>query len=169
MITKPTRLNIEERAKIAKLGLEMKLLTNEIEAEADKWNEPQNEIVKIAKIMSDMAYSIHLFTRGEGTLKTTQDLFAKAAYFLQQGIILYAIIKDFLLNIPNDDLKSYLTHLLEKLPLNLQQLKNKLKQQTIGKVATFNKVDLVIQETRDVMNLIAKLVTNCFLCTTRVS
>ena len=25
----------------------MKLIQNEIEAEADKWNEPQNEIVKV--------------------------------------------------------------------------------------------------------------------------
>ena len=30
----------------------MKLITSEIEAEADKWNEPQNEIVKLAKAMS---------------------------------------------------------------------------------------------------------------------
>ncbi len=42
----------QEKAKIAKLGLEMKLITSEIEAEADKWNEPQNEIVKLAKAMS---------------------------------------------------------------------------------------------------------------------
>ena len=32
---------------MAKLGLEMKLIQNEIETEADKWNEPQNEIVKV--------------------------------------------------------------------------------------------------------------------------
>ena len=40
-------INLKEQAKIAKLGLEMKLIQNEIEAEADKWNEPQNEIVKV--------------------------------------------------------------------------------------------------------------------------
>jgi hypothetical protein len=44
---KPLKLDPTEQAKIAKLGLEMKLITNEIEAEADKWNEPQNEIVKV--------------------------------------------------------------------------------------------------------------------------
>ena len=29
----------------------MKLITNEIEAEADKWNEPQNEIIKVKNII----------------------------------------------------------------------------------------------------------------------
>lgn len=32
---------------MTKLGLEMKLIQSEIDAEADKWNEPQNEIVKV--------------------------------------------------------------------------------------------------------------------------
>lgn len=42
-----SKLDSNEQAKIAKLGLEMKLIQNEIETEADKWNEPQNEIVKV--------------------------------------------------------------------------------------------------------------------------
>ena len=119
--------------------------------------------------MSDMAYEIHLFTRGEGSLKTTQDLFARAQVFLQHGVLLNSIIKEFLVQVPNGLLKDELLQLLEKLPSNFKQLKNKLKQVTIGKTATFNKVDCVIQETRNFMNLIAKLVTSCFLCCTKVS
>jgi hypothetical protein len=42
-----------------------------------------------------MAYEIHLFTRGEGSLKTTQDFFVRADSFLQHGVLLYAIIKEF--------------------------------------------------------------------------
>ena len=95
----------------------------------------------MAKIMSDMAYSIHLFTKGEGSLKTTQDLFVKASSFLQQAVILYAIIKDFTISVPNGSLKEELLVLLEKLPINCQQLKNRLKQVTVGKTATFNKVN----------------------------
>lgn len=166
-IPKASKLDSNEQAKMAKLGLEMKLITNEIEAEANKWNEPQNEIVKIAKSMSEMAYEIHLFTRGEGSLKTTQDLFAKAQTFLQHGVLLNNIIKDFLNQVPNGYLKEELVQLLEKLPFNFKQLKNRLKQVTIGKTATFNKVDWVIQETRNFMNLVAKLVTSCFLCCTK--
>ena len=44
---KASKLDPNEQAKIAKLGLEMKIIQNEIEAETNKWNEPQNEIVKV--------------------------------------------------------------------------------------------------------------------------
>lgn len=162
-----SKLDSDEQAKMAKLGLEMKLITSEIDAEANKWNEPQNEVVKIAKSMSEMAYEIHLFTRGEGNLKTTQDLFLKAQTFLNHGVILNNIIKDFLGQVPNGYLKDELIQLLEKLPVNFKELKSRLKQVTVGKKATFNKVDWVIQETRNFMNLVAKLVTSCFLCCTK--
>lgn len=169
-IYKPVnKLDSNERSKIAKLGLEMKLIQSEIDNEADKWNEPQNEIVKLAKKMSEMAYEIHLFTRGEGSLKTTQDLFEHAEGFLTNGIHLYGVLKEFVSQVPEGYLKDELVHLLERLPFNFKQLKNKLKQVTVGKTATFNKVDYVIQDTRDFMNLVAKIVTNCFLCTTKVS
>ena len=41
---KPVKLNAQEQAKIAKLGLEMKLLTSEMDAEMDKWQQPDNEV-----------------------------------------------------------------------------------------------------------------------------
>jgi hypothetical protein len=92
---KPTKLDSDEQARIAKAGLEMKLVTSEIDAEAEKWDEPQNEIAKRAKNMSSMAFSMYLFTRGEGTLRTTQDLFTQAYYFVEEGSRLSTIIHDF--------------------------------------------------------------------------
>ncbi len=92
---KPTKLDSDEQAKIAKAGLEMKLVTSEMDAEAEKWDEPQNEIAKRAKNMSSMAFSMYLFTRGEGTLRTTQDLFTQAYYFVEEGSRLSAIIHEF--------------------------------------------------------------------------
>jgi len=92
---KPTKLDSDEQARIAKSGLEMKLVTSEIDAEAEKWDEPQNEIAKRAKNMSSMAFSMYLFTRGEGTLRTTQDLFTQAYYFVEEGSRLSAIIHEF--------------------------------------------------------------------------
>ena len=121
----------------------------------------------MAKLMSDMAYEIHLFTRGEGSLKTTQDLFSKAELFLEYGVLLYGIVREFLNQVPNGYLKQELLMLVDRIPINFKQLKSKLRQVTIGKKATFNKVDCVIQETRDFMNLITKLVTSCFLCSTK--
>ena len=86
---------LQEQAKIAKLGLEMKLITSEIDAEAEKWEEPDNEIVRRSKNMSSMAFSMYLFTRGEGPLKTTQDLFTQAEYFAEEGTKLFKTVKDF--------------------------------------------------------------------------
>ncbi len=42
-----------------------------------------------------MAFSMYLFTRGEGTLRTTQDLFTQAYYFVEEGTRLAAIIHEF--------------------------------------------------------------------------
>ena len=90
-----SNLFYQEQAKIAKLGLEMKLITSEMDAETEKWEEPDNDIVKRAKNMSSMAFSMYLFTRGEGPLKTTQDLFTQAKYFADEGNKLYKTVKEF--------------------------------------------------------------------------
>ncbi|CAF4475789.1 unnamed protein product, partial [Rotaria magnacalcarata] len=44
------------------------------------------------------------------------------------------------------------------------QLKLKLKTPVSGKISTFSKVDTVICETRDLMNAVARLCTNVFVC-----
>jgi len=86
---------VQEQAKIAKAGLEMKLITSEMDAEADKWQEHDNEIVRRAKNMSSMAFSMYLFTRGEGPLHTTQDLFTQADYFAEEGTKLFHSVRHF--------------------------------------------------------------------------
>ena len=45
---KPTKLDTDEQAKIAKVGLEMKLITSEMDNEAEKWEDPQNEVAKVS-------------------------------------------------------------------------------------------------------------------------
>lgn len=54
-----------------------------------------NDIVKRAKNMSAMAFSMYQFTRGEGVLKTTQDLFTQAEYFAEEANRLYKVIRQF--------------------------------------------------------------------------
>ncbi|XP_014669905.1 PREDICTED: alpha-catulin-like [Priapulus caudatus] len=166
---RPARLNAEEQAKIAKLGLEMKLITSEMDAETEKWEEAENDVVKRAKNMSSMAFSMYLFTRGEGPLKTTQDLFTQAAYFAEEANKLHKSVKEFLFQVPNGPQKSDLQMYLDKVPPLIQQLLFTIKSPTIGKAATFNKVDSVIQETKNLMNAIAKLVTTCLICATKYS
>ena len=102
----------------------MKLITSEMDAETDKWAEAQNQalalngqsgasmspsaldenndIVKRARNMSSMAFSMYQFTRGEGTLKTTQDLFTQAEYFAEEANRLYKVVRQFCYQVRND-------------------------------------------------------------------
>lgn len=79
----------------------MKLITSEMDAETEKWQETStqmednNDIVKRAKNMSAMAFSMYQFTKGEGALKTTQDLFTQAEYFAEEANRLYKVIRQF--------------------------------------------------------------------------
>ncbi|XP_059141876.1 alpha-catulin-like [Physella acuta] len=164
---RPAKLDAEEQAKIAKLGLEMKLITSETEAEADKWEEPDNAVVKRAKNMSSMAFSMYLFTRGEGPLRTTHDLFVQAQFFAQEGNKLYSTIQHFAQRVPPCPQKDELLVYLDRIPVSCHQLVTTLKSTTFGKTATFNKVDSAIQETKNLMNIVAKVVTTCFICATK--
>lgn len=164
---RPVKLDAEEQAKIAKLGLEMKLITSEMDAETDKWEEPDNDIVKRAKNMSSMAFSMYLFTRGEGPLKTTQDLFTQAKYFADEGNKLYKTVKEFAERVPTSGHKEELEVHLDRIPMFCQQLLKTLRAPTFGKAATFNKVDSAIQETKNLMNAVAKVVTTSFICATK--
>ncbi|KAK3790866.1 hypothetical protein RRG08_045398 [Elysia crispata] len=164
---RPAKLDAEEQAKIAKLGLEMKLITTETDAEADKWEEPDNAVVKRAKNMSSMAFSMYLFTRGEGPLRTTQHLFVQAHFFAQEGSKLYNTIQHFAQRVPQCAQKEELLMYLERIPVCCHQLLHTLKAPTFGKTATFNKVDSAIQETKNLMNIVAKVVTTCFVCATK--
>lgn len=65
--------------------------------------------------------------------------------------------------------KKELLALLDKVPTFVQRLQFTVKDHTVGKAATFTKVDNVIQETKNLMNVISKVVTNCFECATKVS
>ncbi|CAG9837737.1 unnamed protein product [Diabrotica balteata] len=62
--------------------------------------------------------------------------------------------------------KDLLAH-LDKVPTFVQRLQFTVKDHTVGKAATFTKVDNVIQETKNLMNVISKVVTTCFECATK--
>ncbi|CAB0042563.1 unnamed protein product, partial [Trichogramma brassicae] len=165
---KPVRLDSEEQAKIAKSGLEMKRITTEMDAETEKWQgngtQPEhenNDIVKRAKNMSSMAFSMYQFTRGEGALKTTQDLFTQAEYFAEEANRLYKVVRQFSYQVPGGPHKKELLENLDRVPTYVQQLQFTVKNPTVGKAATFVKVDNVIQETKNLMNVISKVVTTC--------
>ncbi|XP_055928368.1 alpha-catulin-like isoform X2 [Argiope bruennichi] len=164
---KPVKLDVEEQAKIAKLGLEMKLLTSEIDAETERWSSTENDLCKRARSMSQMAFSMYQFTRGEGDLKTTQDLFTQAEFFAEEANKLYKLVRQFSYLVPGGQHKNELLEYLDKVPTFVQQLQFTVKNPTVGKAATFTKVDNVIQETKNLMNVISKVVTTCLFCATK--
>uniref|UniRef100_A0A8C6ZU81 Alpha-catulin n=1 Tax=Nothoprocta perdicaria TaxID=30464 RepID=A0A8C6ZU81_NOTPE len=146
---KPVKLDTEEQAKIAKLGLELHLLTCEVDSETEKWEDQENRLVQHVQGMSSMAYSMYLFTRGEGLLKTTQDLFHQAEL--------------------HDDGKRLLLLESEKLVPMCQQLQITARTSAQGKSATFTKVDACIQRTRNVMTLLCQLLPLCCRLLRKVS
>lgn len=169
---KPTKLDQEEQAKLAKSGLDMKLMASEVDQETEKWEEritqdEDNDIVKRAKNMSSMAFSMYQFTRGEGALKTTQDLFTQGEYFAEEANRLYKVVRQFSYQVPAGPHKKELMEHLDQIPTYVQQLQFTVKNPTVGKAATFTKVDNVIQETKNLMNVISKVVTTCFVCATK--
>lgn len=92
----PIPLDSDEQSKIAQTGLEMKEAANEVDAQTGKCADPEdNDIVRRAKQMSTMAFSMYQFTRGEGELKTTQDLFTQAEFFAEEANKFYKVVRVF--------------------------------------------------------------------------
>lgn len=70
--------------------------------------------------------------------------------------------------VPAGTTKKELLEHLDKVPTYVQQLQFTVKEPTVGRAATFSKVDNVIQETKHLMNVISKVVTTCFDCANKV-
>ncbi|CAG2174948.1 unnamed protein product [Oppiella nova] len=127
-----------------------------------------NDIARKAKSMSAMAVSMFQFTRGEGELKTTQDLFTQAEFFADEANKLYKIVRHFTYQIPSGPPKKELLDNLDKVPTFIQQLQFAHKNVTVGKAATFTKVDNVITETKNLMTVIGLVATNCANCANKL-
>ncbi|CAG2055075.1 unnamed protein product [Timema podura] len=69
--------------------------------------------------------------------------------------------------VPGSTHKKELLENLDRVPTYVQQLQFTVKNPTVGKAATFTKVDNVIQETKSLMDVISKVVTTCFMCATK--
>lgn len=54
---------VQEQSSIAKLGLELRLLSSDVDAEVEKWEEHEHDIVRQSQSLASMAYNMHLFTR----------------------------------------------------------------------------------------------------------
>uniref|UniRef100_A0A6I8P565 Alpha-catulin n=2 Tax=Ornithorhynchus anatinus TaxID=9258 RepID=A0A6I8P565_ORNAN len=158
---KPVKLDSEEQAKIAKLGLELRLLTSAVDCEAEKWEDQETEIiVRHGQSLSNMAYSMYLFSRGEGLLKSTQDLINQAEVFASEGLKLASSLHA-LSNQLEDDGKPFLLLEVNKLVPTCQQLQLIAKAPVQGKTTSFTKVEKCFLNTKDLMAALAHIFPLC--------
>uniref|UniRef100_A0A673KAQ4 Alpha-catulin n=1 Tax=Sinocyclocheilus rhinocerous TaxID=307959 RepID=A0A673KAQ4_9TELE len=156
---KAAKLDAEEQTTIAKLGLELCLLTSDVDSEVERWDEQDHEMVRLYQIISSMAYSMYLFTRGEGLLKTTLDLFHQAEV-RQCSISLISFLIESLQGLLDEDRILILSE-TEKLSAACQQLQVCAKTPVQGKSAIFQKVDSSIQNTKGILTVVVYLLPIC--------
>ena len=70
--------------------------------------------------------------------------------------------------VPSGQLKKELLENLDKVPTFVQQLQFAVKNSTVGKAATFTKVDNVIQESKNLMTYVTRTVDSCLACSSAV-
>ncbi|KAJ8288171.1 hypothetical protein COCON_G00008300 [Conger conger] len=144
----------------ARLGLELRLLTSDLDSETEKWDDHEHEIIRQTQSMSSMAYSMYLFTRGEGLLKTTLDLFHQAEVFSEEGFHLCSSLQALSSQV-GDEEKEMVISETEKLLTLCQQLQVSVKSMVQGKSATFLKVQSSIQNTKGILELVVFLLPVC--------
>ena len=121
-----------------------------------------NEIIKRAKKMAIQANDMYDFTRGQGKVKTTQDLFTLAEYFAEETNVIYKVIRLFSYDVPSGEDKRTLMAIADHVPKRCQQLQQLIQSSTVGKAATFTKVDSIIREARQIINLVVTVTQMCY-------
>ncbi|CAB4060708.1 unnamed protein product [Lepeophtheirus salmonis] len=122
----------------------------------------KNEIINRSKKMASITKCMFNFTRGEGKVKTTQDLFTQAEYFAEESNLLYKVIRIFSYDVPTGEDKRVLMAIADNVPKHCHQMQMLIQSTTVGKAATFTKVDSIIKETRTIMQLVVRIVEVCY-------
>lgn len=123
-------------------------------------NQESRQIVHRAKTMSAAAFSVYLFTRGEGPLRTTNELFEHAAQLASDGETLANEVRNLTV------VRGEIVVRIERLEGACCKLQTALCTPSCGKAATFNKVDQVVTRVKLLMQTVAQLVTACLLIAT---
>ena len=121
-----------------------------------------NEIIKRAKKMAGQSDDMLNFTRGYGKVKTTQDLFTVAEYFAEETNTIYKVIRIFSYDVPAGEDKRSLMAIADEVPKHCHQLSMLIQIPIVGKAAIFTKVDSIVKESRQIVNLLVRVVEICF-------
>ena len=121
-----------------------------------------NEIISRAKKMAVQSEDMQNFTRGYGKVKTTQDLFTMAEYFAEETNIIYKVIRLFSYDVPAGEDKRSLMAIADEVPKHCHQLSMLIQIPIVGKAAIFTKVDSIVKETRQIVQLLVRVIEICF-------
>ncbi|KAM8841058.1 alpha-catulin isoform 2-T2 [Spinachia spinachia] len=157
---KAVKLDAEEQTSMAKQGLELRLLSSDVDTEVEKWEEQEHDVVRQSQSLASMAHNMYLFTRGEGLLKTTVDLFHQAEVFSEEGLQLCSSLRALSTQLVDEE-KSVVVTEMEKMLALCQQLQMGARSSVQGKTATFQKVDSSIQTTRGLLTVVLSLLPTC--------
>ena len=119
------------------------------------------------KKMAQQANDMFDFTRGQGKVRTTQDLFTRAEFFAEDANVLYKVVRLFSYDVPTGEDKRSLMAIADNVPKHCQQLQSLIQSPIVGKAATFTKVDSIIKETRQIMLLVVHVVQICYANATK--
>ena len=121
-----------------------------------------NEIISRAKKMAVQSEDMQNFTRGYGKVKTTQDLFTLAEYFAEETNTIYKAIRLFSYDVPAGEDKRSLMAIADEVPKHCHQLSMLIQIPIVGKAAIFSKVDSIVKEARQIVNLLVRVIEICF-------
>ncbi|XP_058967911.2 alpha-catulin-like [Pocillopora verrucosa] len=157
----------QEQEKLGKLITNVNLMTSQLELHY--FEDTDNEIVIRAREMSEMVSEMYLFTRGEGSLKTTEDLFEASQNFADAGKALHRVARKYASKAEENPMKKELLRYVDKIPAYCHQLLFTSRSLAVGQSACCRKVWGVMHLTKNVIKIVARVVNSCYLLAERNS
>lgn len=157
----------QEQEKLGKLITNVNLMTSQLELHY--FEDTDNEIVIRAREMSEMVSEMYLFTRGEGALQTTEELFEASQNFVDAGKALYRVARKYASKAEESPMKKELLRYVDKIPAYCHQLLFTSRSLAIGQAACCRKVWGVMHLTKNIIKIVARVVNSCYLLAERNS
>ncbi|XP_031559383.1 alpha-catulin-like [Actinia tenebrosa] len=151
----------KDEEKLVRMASNVNLLTSQLEL--NKLSESENEIVRQAMEMSKMICDLYLFTRGEGRLLEAEDFFNAAQDFAEAGKVLHKVARQHAIKVDDSIPKKELLRHADRLLTYCQQLIFTATSLTVGQSACYKKIWAVMNLTKHIIKLVARVVNRCYV------
>ncbi|XP_022254693.1 alpha-catulin-like [Limulus polyphemus] len=151
-----------------------KIAKENLDVFCEMWHALENDVAKMSCDIAEM-YGGKISDKTSEKISNSSslqqskdfDIFNQAEMFAEDANRLYKDIRQFSYQVPGGSQKKDLLENLDKVPTYVQQLQFTVRNPTVGKAATFTKVDNVIQGVKDLMNVVSKVVTISLVCASK--